>query len=695
MKDQVEMLMARKDAYKDRAADLEVRVRNNHELLIDLRESEYKLEMERRLMHERHRQLKGELEALRSRPEQSHISRLEKELAEERQRADLLATQLEAAQLRTPVPDTVADLTRTIDDLKRRLKEKDEQIYELQHVNKALHLDLEELDTQQAKLAAEHDEALTQESRKRRTVKERAKQTELENIELREIVEAQGQDLVSVQEEYERLRKLLHAEMRNQAKESICRNLIPGTPSSTDGYLELVAVEARRRVQALIAREDGGSSNQPVANPYERIEQLEREVQHHVNELIRCKRDNRSYKKDIKRANTKIDRMRSSMYGGDNASPQPLHRKPSLQNSITSIDSPVKQKPNTAGLGISTLLPSPATSAPSSQPTSAVTGNISDSSFPANRPKTPVRSNTNKKLPPYPSLPEQVASQLSNLPPPSDAPSQPPPKDPPSRPKTPRTPKTPTYKLTPTITRVPSLNSIRPTPPSPATKTRPAPHRFNTATCFGSDTNPSSPAPGPPVTMAPSPQRNVTQRSLSESIISSYANNTPPTTNNINGSALSGVDDSSNDNRPKTPAKDANITSAPDHRESSAERRAIFAQAVKGPAEVVDHTAGLTALPQRPVSGWKAERREQEEKLWLIRKRSDDRGFVSAGVRRKESQDSFLKRVGSVGRRSLAVEGVISRFNSRGRGASESAVGGGLGGVVVPVMLEGADERGR
>lgn len=687
MKGQMELLMARKDAYKDRAADLEVRVRNNHELLIDLRESEYKLEMERRLMHERHRQLKGEIETLRSRPEQSHISRLEKELAEEKQRANLLATQLEASQLQSPVPDTVSELTNTIEDLKKRLEERDEQVYELQHVNKALHLDLEELDTQQAKLAADHDEALTQESRKRKAVKERANQTELENTELREIVEAQGQDLVSVQEEYERLRKLLHSEMRSQAKESISRNLIPGTPSSADGYLELVAVEARRRVQALIARENGASSQQLSVDPHERIEELEREVQHHVNELIQCKRDNRSYKKDIKRANTKLDRMRSSIYGGDNAS---LHRKPSLQNSITSAESPINQKPNMAGLGISTtMLPSPATTAPSSQPTSAVTGNISDSSFPPARPKTPGRSNTNKKLPPYPSLPEQVASQFSGFPPPTDPPAYPPPRDPPSRPKTPKTP--PTYKLTPTITNTPSISSLKPITPSPA-RARPAPQRYYTTTCFGSDTNPSSPAPGPPATViaAAPPQRAGTQRSLSESIISSYANTTPPTNNNSNnGSAPDSADPNTDlpHQRPKTPAKDSET------RGTSAERRAVMVQAVRGSPEVVDNTVGLTALPQRPTSGWKAERKSQEEKLGLVRKKSLDRALL----RRKESQESFLRRVGSA-RKSLGVEGVISRFNSsRGRSASEpqgGQHGRGQGqGMMVPIMLESEGER--
>ncbi|KKY14709.1 hypothetical protein UCDDS831_g08108 [Diplodia seriata] len=203
MKDQMEQLVARKDAYKDRAADLEVRVHDSHEMLIDLRESEYKLEIERRLMHERYRELKAELVALRTQPEQSRIGDLENGLAEEKLRAELLATQLEAMQLRAPLPNTVAELTKTIDDLKSQLKEKDDQIYELQHVNQALQLDLEEMDTQQARQAAEHDEALAQESRERRAVKDKVKQLDHENTELKEIVEAQGEDLVSVQDEYE------------------------------------------------------------------------------------------------------------------------------------------------------------------------------------------------------------------------------------------------------------------------------------------------------------------------------------------------------------------------------------------------------------------------------------------------------------------------------------------------------------
>ncbi|GME34371.1 hypothetical protein GTA08_BOTSDO11195 [Neofusicoccum parvum] len=628
MKDQMEMLMSRKDAYKDRVADLEVRVRNNHELLIDLRESEYKLEMERRLMHERHRQLNGELEALRTRPEQSQISKLETDLAEEKQRAGLLTAQLEAAQMRTPVPDVVGELTRKIDDMQQRLKEKDEQVYELRHVNQALQLDLEELDTQQAKYAAEHDEELAQEARKRREVKNRARLAESENTELREVVEAQGHDLVTVQEEYERLRKLLHSEMRSQAKESISRNLIPE------------------------------STQQPSTDPYERIDLLEKEIQHHVNELIRCKRDNRSYRKDIKRANTKIDKMRNSVYSAGNNSDSNLYRQASLQRPITPTESPIKQKPSMAGLGISTIMPSPSTSAPSSQPTSAVTGNISDSSFPPARPKTPGRSNTNKKLPPYPQLPEQVAEHLSNFnfPPPCDPPAYPPPKDPPSRPKTPKTPKTPRtpYKLTPTITRTPSLSSIKPTPSSPAN--RPSTHRFHTTTCFGSDTHPSSPAAPAAVAVPPAPppaphHRAGTQRSLSESILSSYAGTTTTTTTTT------------------TPAADKAVVD---------QARPVLVAHAPGPPEVVDNTVGLTALPPvvRPGSGSGSAARGQEERLGLVRKRSD------SVMRRKESQDGFLRRVASG--RSLGVEGVISRFNSRGR------VGAG---VVVPVMLESEDEK--
>ncbi|EOD52925.1 hypothetical protein UCRNP2_259 [Neofusicoccum parvum UCRNP2] len=559
MKDQMEMLMSRKDAYKDRVADLEVRVRNNHELLIDLRESEYKLEMERRLMHERHRQLNGELEALRTRPEQSQISKLETDLAEEKQRAGLLTAQLEAAQMRTPVPDVVGELTRKIDDMQQRLKEKDEQVYELRHVNQALQLDLEELDTQQAKYAAEHDEELAQEARKRREVKNRARLAESENTELREVVEAQGHDLVTVQEEYERLRKLLHSEMRSQAKESISRNLIPE------------------------------STQQPSTDPYERIDLLEKEIQHHVNELIRCKRDNRSYRKDIKRANTKIDKMRNSVYSAGNNSDSNLYRQASLQRPITPTESPIKQKPSMAGL-------------------------------------------------------EHLSN--FNFPPPCDPPAYPPPKDPPSRPKTPKTPKTPRtpYKLTPTITRTPSLGSIKPTPSSPAN--RPSAHRFHTTTCFGSDTHPSSPA-APAVVAAPAPppaphHRAGTQRSLSESILSSYADTTPP-------------------------AADKAVVD---------QARPVLVAHAPGPPEVVDNTVGLTALPPvvRPGSGSAA--RGQEERLGLVRKRSD------SVLRRKESQDGFLRRVASG--RSLGVEGVISRFNSRGR------VGAG---VVVPVMLESEDEK--
>ncbi|KAL0259902.1 hypothetical protein SLS55_005643 [Diplodia seriata] len=604
MKDQMEQLVARKDAYKDRAADLEVRVHDSHEMLIDLRESEYKLEIERRLMHERYRELKAELVALRTQPEQSRIGDLENGLAEEKLRAELLATQLEAMQLRTPLPNTVAELTKTIDDLKSQLKEKDDQIYELQHVNQALQLDLEEMDTQQARQAAEHDEALAQESRERRAVKDKVKQLDHENTELKEIVEAQGEDLVSVQDEYERLRKLLHSEMRSQARKAISRNLIPGTPSSADGYLELVAAETRRRVKALIAKEDGKSSDYPLSDPQERIKQLEQEVQHHVNELVRCKRDNRGYRKDIKRVNTKLDKMRTSMCGADNVEPNHLQRHLLLQRPITpTTDSPTDEKPNMDGLGISTALPSPPKTAPSSQPTSAVSGNISDSSFPPVPSTAPnrSRSNTNKKLPPYPCLPEQAAENASEAsvpasdtfannppPPPSSTYSQDQP--PPSYSSRPRTPRTPvSYKLTPTVTertpttteRTVSVSSVIPNPAvSPAMIRRPPTQRY-----YSSEHN-NITIPPPPAPEGPS--SGGTQRSPPENI----------------AAAADGPEEQP---RPKTSSSS----------KSMRRRRRQQQETAPGKDGGTDDSSTLTALPQRPPSGWKAERKSQEEKLGL------------------------------------------------------------------------------
>ncbi|KAB2576266.1 Intracellular protein transport protein USO1 [Lasiodiplodia theobromae] len=713
MKDQMEMLVARKDAYKDRAADLEVRVQNNHELLVDLRESEYKLELERRLMHEKYRELKGELDSLRAQPEQIRISNLEKSLAEEKLRAELFATQLETMQLRTPMPDTVAELGKTIDDLKELLKEKDEQLYELQHVNQALKLDLEEMNTQQTRVAAQHEEALASEALKRKAVRDKVKQLDHENTELKEIVEAQGEDLVVVQDEYERLRKLLHSEVRRQAREAISKSMIPGTPSSADGYLELVAAETRKRVRNLIAKEGEES---PLTDPQERIEELEREIQHHVKELIRCKRDNRGYRKDIKRANTKLDKMRNSICN-ENTATNHLQRHLFMQRPITPTTeySPTNDKPDMDGLGISGDLPSPTTSVPLSQANTTVSGNISEAStlLPQSQPTAPTRSrsNTNKKLPPYPSLPEQIPENASDPsagnppPPPSSSYSQdPPPSSLTSRPRTPRTPTT--YKLTPTITeRTPSVSSIRPNPSgSPAMLRRPAAQRYYSSENNNNNQNEAVPAP----------RRTGTQRSLPENTAGAGARPEEPPRPKTSGST-------SKDARRRKKQQDAAAASeTKDNNNAAADD---------------DDPNAITALPQRPPSGWRAERKSQEEKLGLLRMRSVINGNIivngvgvegivgSALLRRATtsssgsgggsskggSSSSGRKKSGSASGAGLGAQGVVSRFNTSSTARKRAGTTGGImglgvkegedergswkGEVVVPVVLEGAAGR--
>lgn len=722
MKDQMEMLVVRKDAYKDRAADLEVRVQNNHELLVDLRESEYKLELERRLMHEKYRELKGELDSLRAQPEQIRISNLEKSLAEEKLRAELFATQLETMQLRTPMPDTVAELGRTIDDLKELLKEKDEQLYELQHVNQALKLDLEEMNTQQTRVAAQHEEALASEALKRKAVRDKVKQLDHENTELKEIVEAQGEDLVVVQDEYERLRKLLHSEVRRQAREAISKSMIPGTPSSADGYLELVAAETRKRVRNLISKE--GEDSSALTDPQERIEQLEREIQHHVKELIRCKRDNRGYRKDIKRANTKLDKMRNSICNADNTATNHLQRHLFMQRPITPTTeySPTNDKPNMDDLGILSDLPSPTTSVPLSQANTTVSGNISEAStlLPQSHTTAPTRSrsNTNKKLPPYPSLPEQIPENASDPsagnppPPPSSSYSQdPPPSSLSSRPRTPRTPTT--YKLTPTITeRTPSVSSIRPNfSGSPAMLRRPAAQRY-----YSSENNNNQTDPSQAAAAMPAPRRTGTQRSLPENTAGAGARPEELPRPKTSGST-------SKDARRRKKQQDAATAAA--------------AASENGNANDDDDPNAITALPQRPPSGWRAERKSQEEKLGLLRMRSVINGNIIVGgvgvegivgsalLRRAttsssgsgggssggkgSSSSSGRKKSGSASGTGLGAQGVVSRFNTSSTARKRAGTTGGImglgvkesedergswkGEVVVPVVLEGAAGR--
>ncbi|KAK8186608.1 hypothetical protein BC567DRAFT_270473 [Phyllosticta citribraziliensis] len=348
MKEQMEDLVAKKDSYKERAVDFEVRVRNNQEIIVDLRDTEYKQESENRRLQDKQKKLKEQLETLQKQ-HQEHIKNLVQENESAKHYAELLSDQLKSRKGPNDTKTTVAELLTMVESLNKALREKNTRIQELERQNRALQLDHDEMEHKHAAYVARHDEALARETKKRRKQIEKAKEAETQISGLKMLVEEQGKELQSVQAEYERLRKLLHAELRNQAKDALSRGFIASKPSNNDEYFEQILKDTRKRVQDLIAQESQAKSYEPAFNPYERVEQLEKEIEFHVRDLIHFKREARGFKKEVKRANSKISDLSTSLMAFS-AEPSPASALSAPTKQFLLKDSP-DRRPN--GLGIS------------------------------------------------------------------------------------------------------------------------------------------------------------------------------------------------------------------------------------------------------------------------------------------------------------------------------------------------------
>lgn len=216
----------------------------------------------------------------------------------------------------------------------------------------------------------------------------------------------------------------------------------------------------------------------------------------------------------------------------------------------------------------------------------------------------------------------------------------------------------------------------------------------------------------------PAPRRTGTQRSLPENTAGAGARPEEPP-------------------RPKT----SGSTSKDTRRRKKQQDAAAATETKDNNNADDDDPNAITALPQRPPSGWRAERKSQEEKLGLLRMRSVINGNIvvsgvgvegivgSALLRRATtsssgsgggssskggsskggSSSSGRKKSGSASGAGLGAQSVVSRFNTSSTARKRAGTTGGImglgvkesedergswkGEVVVPVVLEGATGR--
>ena len=248
--------------------------------------------------------------------------------------------------------------------------------------------------------------------------------------ELTRTVEERDASIESLQFERDNVTSLLQAEIRVRARtapeQAQIANLALDARTKVDQALEEIQTKAHDGLTA------PGTKWEVNSNPAERIEQLEREINYYIKDIILYKLDVKGYKKDIKRANAKIQRLQSSSV---KSSPNPDSAYDSYRASSNALVYTPSQtymhsgwpEPSTADAGLGILASDVITQNPARQnslPPSAPPRNNSSSnasvalpSVPDDISKRPSSSSSsvspilrasvaaNKRLPPAPLTP--------------------------------------------------------------------------------------------------------------------------------------------------------------------------------------------------------------------------------------------------------------------------------------------------
>ena len=432
LKDIVRRAKESEKALKNAKADLEARLVAANNERIDVLEGYHDACGKVRALSERERTLSQELDALKAGPNSSQRSTVSayKTLPVETinsagPRHKRTASEVQSGSVKSD------PLIEQLHGLRQLIVEKDRRIHQLERVS---------ADTNDGRLVE-----------KPQPTAESARISELETS-----LEKHQQLLAAAQADSEHYHSLLHAELRKQTL-ATAEKTYKSTPK-IEAEAFIIATEKMLRLQAHnTTTPSPNAEGEAQANAYSHtsVAALEQELDRCIKEIIMYKRNVRSYQKDLKKANSKIE----SLEAGDVVKPTtPKKDSASGVGSYVSADAQRVQRSAPREL-------------PTSPPKATQTGLGISLSEPA---KTPTK---------------KVASATSAA-------------------------------LLSTFLATPATSSTMSSPPLPRPRTPLSTHKKLPKP-------PSSPTP-PPVPSNIKVQRTETQRSLSESIISSYAKRSTP-----------------------------------------------------------------------------------------------------------------------------------------------------------------------
>jgi chromosome segregation ATPase len=290
---------------------------------VDVLENQQGLRDKLRQMEKEMAALQEEVTTLRKRPEQSLLEEAQGNIRKAEVTNKHLAEQVHAVDGRTDLPAVVADLSFKLEDMERKMKLKDSHIAELLQQGQDTAPDMQELEQHRAIVQSLKE---THERLSRDRENSITKMLDME----RQVQEYERASR-NAQAERDQFRQLLYAEFRRAAIE-VHNRQNPAT-SLLDQKVNLDAAinEVRAKAQHYIAHQTAQQGKEDKSDPHQRVKELEQEVEYHVKDIVLYKLDVKGYKKDLKRAQAKIQQLS----GGNSESSSP---QKTFRTSIVSLE---------------------------------------------------------------------------------------------------------------------------------------------------------------------------------------------------------------------------------------------------------------------------------------------------------------------------------------------------------------------
>ncbi|KAF1984098.1 hypothetical protein K402DRAFT_150030 [Aulographum hederae CBS 113979] len=335
-------------ALRNKVKSLEARLEDSNTQRLDALEINHEIQQKMKRMSKRQRSMSRELEQVHSQAGYSDLDRLRLELQESRQRAVRLEDQLAVTRSIKEVPDLVTRLTKQVEELQENVNDKNDFIRDLEMANGVLRLDKAQAEEKyEALVKLNEDSSVVDQAYVKHT--EDCKHMSTRICELEAQIEEKETSLRFTKGERDQVALLLHSELRRQA--ALSQDHPQAAPLGARNDTEKIIADLQSRAHAAVMANESGETlySDAATTPAKRIELLEREIAYHLNDIVLYKLDVKGYKKDLRQAKAKLQRLQT---GQTQETDHHRHHTQGQGNTLTappsSANSPVPSLARTA-----------------------------------------------------------------------------------------------------------------------------------------------------------------------------------------------------------------------------------------------------------------------------------------------------------------------------------------------------------